>query len=56
MRAFVLNPRGMLGLGAYSYAVLMMGVATMGVGLVFALPWIAAATYAAWKDIFGLAR
>jgi hypothetical protein len=56
MRAFVLNPRGMLGLGAYSYAFLMMGVATMGVGLVFALPWIAAATYAAWKDIFGLTR
>ena len=56
IRAFALNVRGMLGLGAYSYAFLMAGVATMGIGLVFALPWIAAASYAAWKDIFGLER
>ena len=56
IRAFALNVRGMLGLGAYSYAFLMAGVATTGIGLVFALPWIAAASYAAWKDIFGLER
>jgi uncharacterized membrane protein len=33
---------------------LLIGLATMGVGLVLVLPWIAAASYAAWKDIFGL--
>lgn len=53
-RACALNPRSMLGLAAYSYALLMVGLATTGIGLVLALPWIAAASYAAWKDIFGL--
>jgi uncharacterized membrane protein len=33
---------------------LLLGLATMGVGLVLVLPWMAAASYAAWKDIFGL--
>ena len=41
-------------LRAISFALLLLGLATMGVGLVLALPWIAAASYAAWKDIFGL--
>lgn len=55
LRAFALNIRPLLGLAAYSFALVLAGLATMGVGLVLGLPWIAAASYAAWKDIFGLA-
>jgi len=53
-RAFVANPRPLLALAAYAYALTMAGFATGGVGLVLALPWMYAATYAAWKDIFGV--
>jgi len=55
LRACMLNPRPMLALAVYSYALLMAGLATLGVGLVLALPWIAIASYSAWKDIFGVA-
>ena len=62
-RAFALSLRAFVAertapcsaLAAYSYALLMAGLATMGIGLVLGLPWIAAASYSAWKDIFGLA-
>jgi len=53
-RAFAMNVPALTLLAAYSFVLLMLGLATMGVGLVLALPWIAAASYAAWKDIFGL--
>jgi hypothetical protein len=33
----------------------MLGLATSGIGLLLALPWSAAASYAAWKDIFSVA-
>lgn len=55
MRACLMNPGPMLALAAYSYALLIIGLATLGVGLLLALPWIAIASYAAWKDIFGVA-
>ena len=55
LRAFLQNVKPLLALAAYSYALLMIGLATTGVGLLLGLPWIAAASYAAWKDIFGLA-
>lgn len=55
-RAFAANVPAFLALAAYSFVLLMLGLATTGVGLVLALPWIAAASYAAWKDIFGLAQ
>jgi uncharacterized membrane protein len=42
-------------LALFSLGLLVIGVATMGIGLVLALPLAAAASYAAWKDIFGLA-
>jgi uncharacterized membrane protein len=54
LRAFAANVPAMLLLGAFSYVLLMLGLATMGIGLVLTLPWIAAASYAAWKDIFRL--
>jgi len=54
LRAFARNPQGMLTLGAYMYFLVLAGFATTGVGLVLALPWMAAAQYAAWKDIYGV--
>lgn len=53
--AFGRNPGALLLFGALSFVLLMLGVATSGVGLLLALPWSAAASYAAWKDIFGVA-
>jgi len=35
---------------------LLFGWATYGLGLVLALPWWAASSYAAWKDIFAVDR
>lgn len=55
IRACLMNPRPMLALAAYSYVLLIIGLATLGVGLLLALPWIAIASYSAWKDIFGVA-
>lgn len=54
LRAFGRNPQAMLVLGAYMFVLVLAGVATMGIGLVLGLPWIAAAQYAAWKDIYGV--
>ena len=52
LRAFALNVRALVSLGIYIYALLMVGIVTTGAGLVLGLPWIAAASYAAWKDVF----
>lgn len=53
-RAFALNLPALALLALYSLVLLMLGLATMGVGLLLALPWISAATFSAWKDIFAL--
>jgi uncharacterized membrane protein len=53
--AFNRNPGALLLFGAMSFVLLMLGLATSGIGLLLALPWSAAASYAAWKDIFGVA-
>ena len=53
--AFAANLLPLLLFGALSFALLMLGLATSGVGLLLALPWSAAASYAAWKDVFGVA-
>jgi hypothetical protein len=37
-----------------AFLLLLAGLVTMGIGLVLALPWIAAASYAAWKDVFAV--
>jgi uncharacterized membrane protein len=50
--AFARNAWPLLLYGALSFALLMIGLATSGVGLLLALPWSAAASYAAWKDVF----
>lgn len=55
LRGFARNPQAMLALAAYTFVLVLAGIATTGVGLVLGLPWIAAAQYAAWKDIYAVA-
>jgi uncharacterized membrane protein len=52
--AFALNTSPLLVYAAASLVLLGFGLATMGLGLVLALPLWAASSYAAWKDIFGV--
>lgn len=52
--AFALNTLPLLVYGAAALALIGLGAATMGLGLLFALPLLATAGYAAWKDIFGV--
>jgi hypothetical protein len=51
---FLRNPATLALYGALSLALLLFGWATAGIGLLFALPWWAASSYAAWKDIFAV--
>jgi uncharacterized membrane protein len=53
--AFARNVTPLVLYGALSFGLVMIGLATNGIGLLLALPWSAAAAYAAWKDIFGVA-
>ena len=53
-RGFARNVPALMLYAGISLALLLLGLATMGVGLVLVLPWMAAASYAAWKDIYGL--
>jgi uncharacterized membrane protein len=41
---------------AIAFAMLLVGLATNGIALILALPLLAIASYAAWKDVFGLRR
>ncbi len=56
VRGFTLNIAPMALYGVLSLALLLFGWATFGVGLLLALPWWAASSYAAWKDIFDVDR
>jgi len=53
-RAFACNVPALALYAGISLSLLLVGLASLGIGLVLVLPWIAAASYAAWKDIFGL--
>ena len=53
--AFARNATPLALYGALSFVLLMLGIATGGIGLLLVLPWSAAASYAAWKDVFGVA-
>jgi hypothetical protein len=52
--AFAQNTVPLLIYGAASLALLCFGMLTAGLGLALALPLWTAATYAAWKDVFGI--
>ncbi len=56
LRAFALNPGALALYACVAFALLLVGLVTSGVGLVLVLPLISAASYGAWKDIFGLAE
>jgi uncharacterized membrane protein len=51
--AFALNTLPLVVYGTAALGLVGLGVATMGLGLLLALPLLATASYAAWKDIFG---
>ena len=55
IRGFAVNVAPMALYGVLSLALLLFGSATFGLGFLLALPWWAASSYAAWKDIFGVA-
>ena len=50
-RAFMGDPAAFLVYGAIAFALIALGLMTMGLGLVIALPLISCATYAAWRDL-----
>ena len=52
---FVHNVGSLSLFGALTLALLLLGLATNGLGLILALPWAAAASYACWKDVFTVA-
>ena len=54
VQAFAMNVPALGVFAACAFAMMMVAIMTMGIGLLLVLPWIAAASYAAWKDVFGL--
>ena len=54
IRAFAMNVPAFALFAGISFVLLLIGLATNGIALILALPWLAASSYAAWKDIFGL--
>ena len=50
----MLNPLPLAVFAAAALVLLALGMLTLLLGLAFALPAIAAASYMAWKDIFGV--
>lgn len=49
--AFTRNMPAFLLYGLLSYALLMIGIATFGLGLIIVLPLWATSSYAAWRDL-----
>jgi uncharacterized membrane protein len=47
----VCHPGAFLAYGVVAFVRIALGLLTMGLGLVIALPLIACATYAAWRDL-----
>ena len=52
-RAFGLNVAPLMLFGLLALVLVGLGVLTFGVGLIAVFPLLSAASYAAWKDIFG---
>jgi len=48
--AFAAQPVAFVAYGAVAFLLILLGLATMGIALVVALPLVACATYAAWRD------
>jgi len=58
LAAFARNVAPLAVYAALSLGLFLFGIVTSGLGLLLALPWLAASSYAAWKDVFdvGAAR
>jgi uncharacterized membrane protein len=56
LQGFARNPAPFALYGALSLVLLLFGWATFGLGLLLVLPWWAASSYAAWKDVFAVAE
>jgi uncharacterized membrane protein len=52
--AFARNPAALLVYAGLSIGLVLFGLVTNGLGLLLALPWLEASSYAAWKDVFGV--
>ena len=52
---FALNALALLLFGALALLLIIVGLFTFGVGLIAVLPLLSTASYAAWKDIYGVA-
>jgi uncharacterized membrane protein len=53
-QAFALNVAPLLLFGVLSLLLTVIGLLAFGVGLIGVLPLLAIASYAAWKDIYGV--
>jgi hypothetical protein len=51
---FARNPLALLIYAALSIGLFLFGIVTSGLGLLLALPWLGASSYAAWKDVYGV--
>ena len=52
LRGFALNIAPLLLFGLLSLVLIFVGLLTFWIGLIAVLPLLAAASYAAWKDIY----
>ena len=54
LAAFARNPLPLLVYAVLSLGLFVFGLVTSGLGLLLAAPWLAASSYAAWKDVFAV--
>ena len=54
LAAFARNPLPLLVYAALSLGLFVFGLVTSGLGLLLVAPWLAASSYAAWKDVFAV--
>jgi len=53
-RGFVVNVLPLTLFGMLALVLVTLGIMTAGIGLVAVFPLLSAASYAAWKDVFGV--
>jgi len=54
LAAFARNLAPLLLYAGLSLGLFLFGIVTSGLGLLLAAPWLAASSYAAWKDVFAV--
>jgi hypothetical protein len=53
-RGFALNVAPLALFGALALVLILIGLLTLGIGLIAVFPLLAAASYAAWKDVYAV--